>query len=465
MKNRFSRLLPVTLLVFCALGASAAHAAPASVQLRIEGRNSTIYEGPVTTDGKVVRPEPGEDHACDGTNNGANPQPGPTPVTALDDAQTLGNYTWAATWYPGFQDYLLDRVGPDAVGSSDFWGQYVNFNASQTGGCQEIVKSGDEVLWALQAFSTSRAAKLAGPTSATTGRAFTVTVTNGATGAPLAGHAVGGSVTGADGRAALTFGQAGIYRLQASGADSVRSTALNVCVDPAGAAPCTSADKAAPKLRLSALRAGTTLASRRGRSRTIRFDWQGDDPGGSGVTGYSVDVAKLPGAAGYASADAFEPLVARTQLTRVYYRGDAGASYRFRVTAFDRAANRTSIESGVISIPVDDRDSVLKLSRGWKRLRRKSAWGGTVVRSKVKGAGALMRFSGRRIALIGRRLARGGRLKVVVDGRARVISTRGKARYRSVLFTSRRLAAGEHTVTVQALGRNPVELDAVAPLP
>ena len=72
MKNRIRRLVPATLLVACALSAPAAQAAPASVQLRIEGRNTTIYEGPVTTDGKVVRPEPGEDHGCDGTNNGAN---------------------------------------------------------------------------------------------------------------------------------------------------------------------------------------------------------------------------------------------------------------------------------------------------------------------------------------------------------------------------------------------------------
>ncbi len=195
------------------------------------------------------------------------------------------------------------------------------------------------------------------------------------------------------------------------------------------------------------------------------FEWQGDDTGGSGVTGYSVDVAKVSGAGGYASADAFSPLVARTALTRVYFRGDAGASYKFRVTAFDRAVNRASFESGVISIPVDDRDSALKLSRGWKRLRRENAWGRTVIRSRVKGAGALLRFSGRRIALIGRKLPKGGRLKVSVDGKTRVLSMRGKPRFRSVVFTSRRLAAGEHTLRLQALGRNTVELDAVAPLP
>ena len=66
---------------------------------------------------------------------------------------------------------------------------------------------------------------------------------------------------------------------------------------------------------------------------------------------------------------------------------------------------------------------------------------------------------------VGRKLPKGGRVKVTVDGRSRVLSLRGKPKFRSVLFTSRRLAAGRHKMTVKTLGRNAVELDAVAPLP
>ena len=457
--------MPVTLLAVCAFGVPAAYAAPTAVQLRIEGRNSTIYEGPVTTDGKVASPASGGNHTCDGTNNGTNPSAGPTPTSALDDGEALGSYTWAGTWFSSFEDYSIDRVGPDPATSSEFWGQLVNFKFSSVGGCQERIKTGDEVLWAFDAFSKTQAARLTGPTSATVGKPFTVTVRNGDTGAPLAGHTVGPGVTGADGKADLTFDQAGIYRLKASRPDSVRSNVLNVCVDPAGARGVHLDRQGRAEAEAASLTAGTTLASTRGRSRTIRFDWQGDDTGGSGVTGYSVDVAEVPGVAGYASADAFRPLVARTALTRVYYRGKAGRSYRFRVTAFDRATNRAALESGVISIPVDDRDSVLKRSRGWQRLRRNNAWGRTVIRSKLKGAGALLRFSGRRIALIGRKLRNGGRVRVSVDGKTRVVSVRGKPKFRTVLWRSRRLAPGEHTLNLQAVGSNPVELDAVAPLP
>ncbi len=188
MTNSTLRHLPAALLAACAVAAPVAQAAPASVQLRIEGRSSTIYEGPVTTDGKVASPSAGGNHPCDGTNNGVNPQPGPTPTSALDDGEALGNYTWAGTWFPSFEDYSIDRVGPDPATSSEFWGQLVNFKFSSVGGCQERIKGGDEVLWAFDAFSKTQAAKLAGPTSATVGKPFTVTVTNGDTGAPLAGH-------------------------------------------------------------------------------------------------------------------------------------------------------------------------------------------------------------------------------------------------------------------------------------
>ena len=50
--------------------------------------------------------------------------------------------------------------------------------------------------------------------------------------------------------------------------------------------------------------------------------------------------------------------------------------------------------------------------RGWQRLKRSGAWGETVVRSRRRGAVARMTFQGRRVALIGRKLRRGGRVRI-----------------------------------------------------
>ncbi len=453
-------------LAVCALATSltatgTALAAPASVDLRIEGRNSTIFEGPVTTDGKTVTPASGGDHQCDGTNGGGNPQAGPTPTTALDDGERIGNYTWAGTWYAGFGDYTVDRVGPDAANSSQFWGQIVNSQFSQVGGCQEIVRTGDEVLWAYDAFSKDSVLRLTSPAAATTGRPFGVRVMNGTNGQAASGATVEGSTTDAEGRATLTYLEAGIYRLKAERANSVRSNGVTVCVDPEGAEPCTSTDKAGPRVTVSER---GKLASDRGRSRTVLVNWLADDGAeGSGVTAYKLEASEVSDGFATRSQSSFKTVVERTALTRYHFRGDAGSTYRFRVTALDRATNRGADESGLLSVPIDDRR--LRLSRGWKRVKIARAWGQRSVRSTRRGATARLSFRGRRVSLIGRRLARGGRARVIVDGRSRVLRLRGKGRLRRVLFTSRRLRPGRHTIRVRSLSESPIELDAVAPRP
>jgi hypothetical protein len=69
------------------------------------------------------------------------------------------------------------------------------------------------------------------------------------------------------------------------------------------------------------------------------------------------------------------------------------------------------------------------------------------------------------VALIGRKLAKGGRLRLTLDGRSRVLRVRGRSPHRSVLWTSRPLESGGHSLTIRTLGSGTVELDAVAPLP
>jgi hypothetical protein len=117
-------------------------------------------------------------------------------------------------------------------------------------------------------------------------------------------------------------------------------------------------------------------------------------------------------------------------------------------------------------IPVDDRDRVLlRLSRGWERVRTERAWGRTVVRTARTGAGGRVRFRGTQVALIGRKLPNGGRLRVTLDGRAKVLRLRGRSSHRSVLWVSPRTRAGAHVLRFRSLGGGPVELDAVAPSP
>jgi hypothetical protein len=179
----------------------------------------------------------------------------------------------------------------------------------------------------------------------------------------------------------------------------------------------------------------------------------------------AVDVREVASGVGASQAD-WRSVTDRTPTPSARFRGESGKAYRFRVTAIDRATNRGTAESNTIVMPVDDRDRrLLRFSRGWTRTPRASAWGETVRRTTRAGSTATLRFKGRRVSLITRRLPKGGRLRVSVGGRSKVLNLRGHSGFRRVLWTSRRMRDGAHVLRISSLGGGPVEVDAVAPRP
>jgi hypothetical protein len=393
-------------------------------------------------------------------------------TAALDDAARLGSFEWDGTFGNfGIDDFFVTRIGGEAADpNSEFWALYVNRRSSTQGGCQRRVQQGDEVLWARVSFlgpPVVPALELRGPGQARTGEAVTVRVINVESGAPEPGATVNGALTGADGAATLSFPAAGVYRLKADKPQTVRSNTLVLCVDPPGADPCTSADRSAPSLAVTL--PGARLASERGRSRTMLVSWQADDGSGAGVSHYSVEVREVGSGLGSAAIapGAWRTLYPRTTVPSVHFRGESGHAYQFRIGATDRAANRASVETDALLLPVDDRDRGLwRFSRrGWKRVRSESAWGGTVMRAPGAGATARLRFEGRSVALVGRRVPSGGRLRVTVAGRSRVLRLRGRSGPRALLWQSRRLADGPHVLRIRSLGGGRAVLDAVAPQP
>jgi hypothetical protein len=476
MTNRLRRtaLTGALLLLSLAAAPAAAQALPVTVNLRVEGPNRTVFDGPVTTDGHDVATATGGTHKCDGTNGGAEPQSGPTATAALDDAAKLAGFTIDGPYGNfGIDDFFIERVGDEQIDpNTEYWSLWINYAFSDKGGCQKRVLAGQDVLWAGIPFSVSVPLKLSGPDKAIIGQPVQVQVTDGSNGAPQGGATVGGATTGLDGRATLTFPGEGIYRLKAEKPDTIRSNTIVLCVDPPAAGPCTSTDTAAPSVESGFGTSdpdlpGRWLASRHGRSRTILVSWAGHDGAGSGVAHHSVEVISAGDGAGASQAEPeWRTLLDKAPTNGLHFRGESGDAYRFRITATDRALNSASILTDPVLIPVDDRDrGLLRLSRGWKRARTNNAWGRTVVRAVGAGATARMRFRGAQVALIGRRLARGGRLRVTVDGRSRTLRVRGRTAHRSVLWVSRRLAEGTHVLRLRSLGGGPVEFDAVAPSP
>src|SRR5256885_13719077 len=115
------------------------------------------------------------------------------------DAGTLAaGFTWAGTWFASFQDFGIDRIGPDSNGGQPTfpsWGYALNFTPSQVGGCQQQVQKGDDVVFAYDFFAEAHLPQVARPGNANTRGAAPVTVTGCQDRAPEAGRPGGGPVT------------------------------------------------------------------------------------------------------------------------------------------------------------------------------------------------------------------------------------------------------------------------------
>jgi hypothetical protein len=219
--------------------AGAAFAAPAEVQVRVEGTATTPFEREITTDVKKVVQD-GAARMCDGTNGDANSVPGPTMTGALDDAAQLGEFGWEGTWYDSFEDFYIDRIGPDSTSGTRNWGLVLNWEQTDRGGCQTRVGPGDELLFAYDIFTKLHLLDLIAPQAAQVGEAFQVKVVDGASGEPIAGAAIEGEVTGADGLATLTYYSPGVQAPKATRVDSVRSNAASICIYVPGIESCPS---------------------------------------------------------------------------------------------------------------------------------------------------------------------------------------------------------------------------------
>ncbi|KAF5374444.1 hypothetical protein D9615_009101 [Tricholomella constricta] len=222
--------LAISFLAPFALAAPTSNVGTA-VNLRIEGDTGTIFEGPVFTQGHDVETASGGTHHCDGTNLNANPAPGPTATSALDDAAKLQGFAWDGTYFAEFDDFFITSIAGVTQTQTQFWGYFVNFHLPDVGGCQQQVNLLDEVLFAFDPFGKP-ALKLSGEHVARVGEPVTLTVTDGQNGDPIAGASVDGQTTDAAGQVSVTFTSAGVKGLKAEKEGTVRSNRLDIVVAP-----------------------------------------------------------------------------------------------------------------------------------------------------------------------------------------------------------------------------------------
>jgi hypothetical protein len=256
---RVPLVLCAALLLALLTGADA-QAVPLTVNLRVEGSTTTLFEGPVSTEGETFETASSKGpHPCDYADNGREGGEFPnggnaagTPTSALRDAALASGLAFDAKWFgsgkegnenPG--DFFVTQVGSDAELTQapyDAWGFAVNDTTAPVGGCQIALAPGNEVLWAYNYFNLKHLLSLTGPADANVGSSITVHVVDGQTGAPIAGAAVGediagvtttipaSSLTNAEGNATVTLAHAGTVKLKATQSESVRSNGVSVCV-------------------------------------------------------------------------------------------------------------------------------------------------------------------------------------------------------------------------------------------
>ena len=224
------------LVAVAAFAPAVAQAKPVTLNVRVEGIRTTLFEGRVTTDVHPVDAGDGTGgHKCDGTNGGANETPAPTLLGAFDTAVHQAGVTWQGEYFDDFEDFGIDRVGPDSSDTKNnrYWGQALNFKDTQVGGCQQQVEKGDQVLVAFDSFGHPKL-KLTAPRQATVGKPVQLTVVDGESGKPFQGALVRGKTTGPQGHVTVTFSKAGTRRFKARARGAIRSNQARVQVHAQG---------------------------------------------------------------------------------------------------------------------------------------------------------------------------------------------------------------------------------------
>jgi hypothetical protein len=285
MRRSIATFLVASFVLFAA---PVAQAAPTQVHVRVEGKTETLFEGPILTDAHLVKAANDSVwRRCNGTT-ALNPSatPGVVPTSATSDAMRILDETFDGRWYSQWEDYFVERWGPDAqdVASAEYWGLLVNNAFTDVGGCQYQLDGGDEVLWVYDAFdgrprlllypagysegalpqsatatlnqpfelevdswsSSNEGAPPPSPTRSTSSYpgAEVAPVETGADGFQKVDAASPKTVvTGADGHASITFTEPGWHRIKAtdvvaSTEVAVRSNRLDVCVPEPPATDC-----------------------------------------------------------------------------------------------------------------------------------------------------------------------------------------------------------------------------------
>jgi hypothetical protein len=509
-----TRLLLICVAAACATATGATSAGATTVDVRIEGRSQTLFEGPVRNAGGPVRASSDtRQRTCNGTNNLQHPLPGASATSAAVDGIRLAGMDFDATWFPGFDDYYVERFGPDreALGAEEYWGILVNDAFTPVGGCQAQVVERDRVLWAFDAFHERGFLKLAAAgdanpapapiASAVVGEPFPVVVTRtygdtnptfarwaGAKVAPVTTaengtqrtepQAAGTVTTASDGTADVVFGAPGWHRIKAEdGAGAIRSNRLDVCVGATAGATCgpPPADtevRQAPPLPPDPDPPATHVDPVPPPAKTTpdptpppvgapvlelpRFTASGAKQGRVSlrwrVLQPGAGIARWQFASRLAGQRSGTYVVRAkgTKGTSAQLALPAGRTWSVQATFVDALGRAVSEVVGDVLVPVDERARTVRRTGRWRAAKDAKAWKGGILRGSV-GARLQTKLAAGRLVLLVRGVRRRTDLEVTAGTRRTTYRITGSTTAQTrELALPKRTAAGTVGVRVVA---------------
>lgn len=196
----------------------------------------TIFEDCVVAGPRSITTPSGGTHLCDGTNAGANPNPGTTITDQLDAASKLNGFPYDGTYDSTYADYFIESIGATSQTSTQFWGVLSNEVFTPAGGCQSETVNGLRSLWAFDAFNANGFLTVQPDYAVAEAGQGSVTIqiesaSGSGSSINYGGASIAGQVSGSDGMVTIPIPSVpGCYQYKATAQGQIRSNAfyLNV---------------------------------------------------------------------------------------------------------------------------------------------------------------------------------------------------------------------------------------------
>jgi hypothetical protein len=167
---------------------------------------------------------------------------------------------------------------------------------------------------------------------------------------------------------------------------------------------------------------------------------------GAGARTFTVqaqDLARRPAT--------WRTLAAKTTRRSLTFSGAVGRTYGFRVSASGAAGVAGAFAATTTVIPTGVRPAGGHYSRHWTIVHRRGAWEQHAIQTATPGATFSLRYVGGAFSLIGERTARGGVLRVTLDGHRRTLRLHAGRLHRRLTLLTIPVRTGVHHVKLRTI--------------